>query len=327
MVARQNTGYDGSMSGRATGAGRGGWHALMAHPLFSTIVILWFAAAFALSALAVSGALMERMVLASQIDLILPMASPPLGATARMLIAAGFGAVGALLGWLATRMLVPRAAEGRRFDSQEMPDYRWLRRRQADMHPDAPARRPILAHAELGAQGFDHAPAAPAPFAPPTPAAPPAQMPLSPAPVAPPPAEAPAIDPPVFVHPEPLIAPLPVEPVAPPPAPAQESLPPAFTPAPQLHVVENPPAPAPTVSLGAFPTPPVDKPSAADQIAGAPIESLSHVELIARLAQAMERRRAAEETPAGARSTPPTPAPDGTGDALRAALAALRDVK
>jgi hypothetical protein len=36
---------------------------------------------------------------------------------------------------------------------QENTDNRWLRRRPADAHPDAPARRPILAHAELGAQG------------------------------------------------------------------------------------------------------------------------------------------------------------------------------
>jgi hypothetical protein len=58
----------------------------------------------------------------------------------------------------------------------------------------------------------------------------------------------------------------------------------------------------------------------------APVESLSHVELIARLAQAMDRRRAARKRPP-APARPSTPAPDGTGDALRAALAALRDVK
>jgi hypothetical protein len=59
VVAGQNTFQDGGMSGRRPAASRGGWHALMAHPLFSTIVILWFAAAFALSALAVSGAFLN----------------------------------------------------------------------------------------------------------------------------------------------------------------------------------------------------------------------------------------------------------------------------
>jgi hypothetical protein len=44
VVAGQNTFQDGGMSGRRPAASRGGWHALMAHPLFSTIVILWFAA-------------------------------------------------------------------------------------------------------------------------------------------------------------------------------------------------------------------------------------------------------------------------------------------
>jgi hypothetical protein len=70
----------------------------------------------------------------------------------------------------------------------------------------------------------------------------------------------------------------------------------------------------------------VDAPSAAEQIASAPVESLSHVELIARLAQPWNAAAQARKRPP-APARPSTPAPDGTGDALRAALAALRDVK
>ena len=72
---------------------------MLAHPLMATIVPVWFAVTFALSSLAVRGAIIERMVLASGLDLILPMATPPLGNTARFLIAALFAAVGAALGW------------------------------------------------------------------------------------------------------------------------------------------------------------------------------------------------------------------------------------
>jgi len=155
-----------------------GWHGIAAHPLFATLVPLWFATTFALSALAVSGALVERIVLAIQLDLILPMATPPLGTTARLLLAAGFGVIGAGIGWLAVRLLVP----GTRDTAEASPQpYR----SNTPAHADQPARAPIRAHAELGPQGFDHT-FADAPFF----AAPPPQAPVA-APVAPQP-EAPA---------------------------------------------------------------------------------------------------------------------------------------
>ena len=122
-----------------------GWHGIAAHPLFATLVPLWFATTFALSALAVSGALVERIVLAIQLDLILPMATPPLGTTARLLLAAGFGVIGAGIGWLAVRLLVPGPWDIAEASPQPSP-----------ARADQPARAPIRAHAELGPQGFDH---------------------------------------------------------------------------------------------------------------------------------------------------------------------------
>ena len=214
---------------------------MTAHPLFATLVPLWFAATFALSTLAISGALIERVVLALQIDLILPMATPPLGATARLLLAMGFGLIGLGMGRMVARMLeaggrAPRAAD----------------------HGVAHRRAPLRAHAELGPQGFDH------PFT----------------------ERAPAY--------------------APPPAPAAE-----MAPRPARHV--------------GFPPPPADGPSAAEKIAHAPLDDLNHIELIERLAIAMQNR--AQAKAGQGQPTEAAKAPDGTSMALRAALANLRGVK
>jgi hypothetical protein len=120
---------------------------LTSHPAFTPFLILWFAALLSLSTLAIEGAWLERWVLAMKIDLILPAAAPPLGAKARLLLALGFAVVGAGLGWLAARLLRPApASDGEDFQL-----------RQRDRHPDAPARRPISAHAELGDEGLGRA--------------------------------------------------------------------------------------------------------------------------------------------------------------------------
>lgn len=270
-----------------------GWQAIFAHPLIATLVPTWFAATFALSTLAVRGALIEHLVLSSQIDLILPMATPPLGMTARLLLAALFGAFGGFLGWLAVRLIAPSKAE------------RPARRPAANPHPaysDTPARRPIWAHEELGADGFD---------SPLTARALPVRRDQVDA--------APATVGPVVV------------PVVSTPVP---------TPAP-LAVAPEGRAPKPLPLSAGFPTPPVNGPSAADHIARAPLESLSHIELIERLAIAMQRHHAATAHLVAGHSRPatdnagspnipdtgPATAPNSTSEALRAALAGLREVK
>jgi hypothetical protein len=135
-----------------------GWQAITQHPLFGTVVPVWLAATFALSTLAVRGELLERIVLSLQLDLILPMATPPLGTTARLMLAVAFGLLGALLGWVAVRKLAPRETYAQKAWQEAQREANPLRRRSADAHPDFPARQPIQAHAELGEHGFDNHP-------------------------------------------------------------------------------------------------------------------------------------------------------------------------
>lgn len=78
------------------------------HPLFAVIVGLWFAALLGLGSFALSTALLERLVLATEIDRVIPAAAPPLGTTARLLLAALFGLVGGAIGcFLAKRVANP----------------------------------------------------------------------------------------------------------------------------------------------------------------------------------------------------------------------------
>jgi hypothetical protein len=72
---------------------------LTRHPLFPAIVALWFAALIGLGSFALSTALIERIVLAAGIDAAIPAAAPPLGMTARLLLALGLGALGGAIGW------------------------------------------------------------------------------------------------------------------------------------------------------------------------------------------------------------------------------------
>ena len=68
------------------------------HPLFPAIVAVWFGALFGLGVLAVRTALLEAAVLSLGIDGLISAAAPPLGATARILLALGFAMVGAVIG-------------------------------------------------------------------------------------------------------------------------------------------------------------------------------------------------------------------------------------
>jgi hypothetical protein len=75
--------------------------------------------------------------------MLLPAATPPLGVKARLLLAVAFALLGAAISWLAARALRPApVTDGDDFQL-----------RQRDRHPDAPARRPISAHAERWAMG------------------------------------------------------------------------------------------------------------------------------------------------------------------------------
>lgn len=92
--------------------------AITAHPLFPAIVALWFAALFGLGSLAIRPSLIEGIVVAVGLDALVPAAAPPLGVTARMLIAVGMGVLGAVIGAVLARRLArpvaPRKAAPRR---------------------------------------------------------------------------------------------------------------------------------------------------------------------------------------------------------------------
>ena len=122
-----------------------------AHPLFPAVVALWFGALFGLGSLAIRVGLLESLVLALRIDSVIPAAAPPLGISARILLALVLAAGGALLGaTIARRIAAPKLEvhERKRKVSAGPADAVAVNRQ--DAHPDAPARKPISAHEELG---------------------------------------------------------------------------------------------------------------------------------------------------------------------------------
>lgn len=80
------------------------------HPVFPAIVALWFCALLGLGSLTVSAPALEGLVLATHIDAIVPAAAPPLGMTARLIVALALAVVGGGIGWLlALRVAGPDA--------------------------------------------------------------------------------------------------------------------------------------------------------------------------------------------------------------------------
>lgn len=96
--------------------------------------------------------LLGELVALTGLPAILPAAAPPLGATARITIALGgsaivFGLVLALLGWL-DRFAAPRRP---RFAPEPTAEPESPRLRRRDLHPDAPAVKPVSAARDFGA--------------------------------------------------------------------------------------------------------------------------------------------------------------------------------
>lgn len=83
----------------------------------------------------------ERAVAATGLPAILSAAQPPLGGTARILVGLILAGFAFALVWLGLRALDDEPE-----DEDDFPSFR-----AADLHPDAPRRRPILAAAEFGA--------------------------------------------------------------------------------------------------------------------------------------------------------------------------------
>ena len=129
---------------------------IVAHPWFPKMIGLWFAALFGLCSLALAPEMLERIVTSLGIDRIIPAAAPPLGQTARLLLAMGMAGVGEITGLLiGARLAAPKRPEPMRrrglksaaADVEPGEDAPQLRDR--DRHPDAPARKPLSAISDL----------------------------------------------------------------------------------------------------------------------------------------------------------------------------------
>lgn len=81
------------------------------HPLFPAIVALWFATLLGVGSLLLRTSLVEGVVVASHLDSLIPAAAPPLGTTARLMLAGLLALPGGIIGWiLAKRLGAPNKA-------------------------------------------------------------------------------------------------------------------------------------------------------------------------------------------------------------------------
>ena len=128
---------------------------IVAHRWFPKMIGLWFAALFGLCSLALAPELLERIVTTLGIDKIVPAAAPPLGQTARLLLALGMAGVGEIAGLLIGARLaagkrtetVRRRSLKTKSETDTVEEAPHLRNR--DRHPDAPARKPLSAMSDL----------------------------------------------------------------------------------------------------------------------------------------------------------------------------------
>jgi hypothetical protein len=120
------------------------------HPLFPAVAALWFGALFGLGSLAIRPGLIEGLVLQFGIDTLVPAAAPPLGVTARILIALALAVAGGMLGASIARKLAhPVIKDFQRKRGAEQVKVT-PQRRARDAHPDAPMRRPVSVLDEIG---------------------------------------------------------------------------------------------------------------------------------------------------------------------------------
>lgn len=104
----------------------------------------------ALGVIAMPVPVLESLVMDSGIAAVFAAAEPPLGLTARALLAGGIGVVAAVLGWFMAFILVGTRGVtiGKASAEPSAPHMPVIRR--ADAHPDAPPREPLLATRDLG---------------------------------------------------------------------------------------------------------------------------------------------------------------------------------
>jgi hypothetical protein len=106
------------------------------HPLFPAIVALWFGALFGLASIAIRPAFIEGIVMATGLDSIVPMAAPPLGTTARILVSLAMIGLGGVVGMAIAR----RIAGTEPIEGTELP----VVKRQRGVTPAQSVEAPVL---------------------------------------------------------------------------------------------------------------------------------------------------------------------------------------
>ena len=130
-----------------------GLRAVLTHRLFPGLCALWFAALFGLGCLVAGNAALGGLVVALHLPAVLPAAAPPLGLTARLVLALALAGIGGALGLGAGLVLFARAGgqlpvrtavqPAAAASVQSAPEPA-MRVRSRDAHPDAPPRRPLV---------------------------------------------------------------------------------------------------------------------------------------------------------------------------------------
>lgn len=118
---------------------------ITAHPLFPVVTALWFATFFGLGSFAIAPSLLEGPVVALGLPAIVPAATPPLGFTARVMLAVAMLLLGGVTGYLVGRRLAPREAAAPR-----RRDVAAARSQERDSDAQDSLRRPLNPAEDLG---------------------------------------------------------------------------------------------------------------------------------------------------------------------------------
>ena len=130
------------------------------HQLFPAVVALWFGALFGLGSLAVRPALIESLVISSRIDLIVPAAAPPLGITARILVALIMAAIGSGIGIaIARRLARPKPEHQKHKRGTGAVTEESGRLRGGNHHADTAVRQPLSIGEDLRSDAGARTPA------------------------------------------------------------------------------------------------------------------------------------------------------------------------
>lgn len=133
---------------------------ITAHPLFPVVTALWFATFFGLGSFAIAPAVLEGPVVALGIPALIPAAAPPLGFTARVMLALALLLAGGAIGFLVGRKLGPKTASAA---PRKRAAAGFSRRDSGSVEAEAP-RRPLNPAEDLDDPPLDAPSAEPAPL-------------------------------------------------------------------------------------------------------------------------------------------------------------------